>query len=317
PASLNVGGIGRGGPCFPYLGQVDLLDNQSSSIYHSLQATVTKRYSHGIYLLAGYTYAHAIDTATNNVAPFPQNSLNFAGERGNSDFDIRNRFTFSATYDLPSVESKWQLLQGWEVTSIVMLEGGEPYTLNDFVDDNSATGIFEDRWDITGSPKNIHWSTSTPIPFIGSGAFLTDSSGNVIGGNQQCIQAAQKAGGAGAVNMLANTGCYIQDGTILTAPAFGTFGNAGRNIFRGPTFKNWDFSLSKLWNINERLKLQLRGEVFNLLNHPNFDVFTLNNDLSSNSSAGIIAGTPDVAASNPVIGSGGSRHIQLGAKFSW
>ena len=317
PTSMNVGGIGRGGPCFPYLGQVDLLDNQSSSIYHSLQATLTKRYSKGLYLLAGYTYAHAIDTATNNVAPFPQNSLNFAGERGNSDFDIRNRFTLSATYELPPVESKWQMLKGWEVTSIVTLQGGEPYTLNDFSDDNSATGIFEDRWDITGSPNNIHWSTFTSIPYISNSAFPTDSNGNVIGGNQQCIQAAQKAGGAGAVNMLANDGCYIQNGTILTAPAFGSFGSAGRNIFRGPAFKNWDFSLSKMWNLNERLKLQLRGEVFNILNHPNFDVFTMNTDLFSPSNVGTVVGTPDVANSNPVIGSGGSRHIQLGAKFSW
>jgi Carboxypeptidase regulatory-like domain/TonB dependent receptor len=312
PAS--EGGIGRGGPCFPYLGQVDVLNNAASSIYHSLQITLTKRYSHGLYLLAGYTYAHAIDTATNNIAPFPQNSLNFAGERGNSDFDIRNRFTLSIAYEVPSRESKFQMLKGWEITSIVTLQGGEPYTLNDFGDDNSATGIFEDRWDISGSPSNIHWSTTTAIPFTSD--FALDGSGNVTG-NAQCIAAAQKAGGADAVNMLLNTGCYMENGTILTAPAFGTFGNSGRNIFRGPTFKNWDFSVSKLWKLTDRLNLQLRGEVFNLLNHPNFDVFTMNNDLFSNSNVGTVVATPDVASSNPVIGSGGSRHIQIGAKFTW
>jgi hypothetical protein len=316
PFTVNCG-PGHTGPCFPYLGQVDLLDNQSSSIYHSLQVTFTKKYSHGLYLLAGYTYAHAIDTATNNLAPFPQNSLNFAGERGNSDFDIRNRFTLSATYELPSRDAKWQMLKGWEVTSIVTLQGGEPFTLNDFEDDNSATGIFEDRWDISGSPSNIHWSTSTPIPFIDPSTFTVNGFGNVIGGNSQCIQAARKAGGLGAVNMLANDGCYIQNGTVLTAPAFGSFGNSGRNSFRGPTFMNWDFSVSKLWSLNDRLKLQLRGEVFDILNHPNFDVFTMNNDLFSPSNAGTVIATPDVASSNPVIGSGGSRHIQLGARFTW
>jgi hypothetical protein len=317
PASMNVGGIGRGGPCFPYLGQVDLLDNQSSSIYHSLQVTFTKKYSHGLYLLAGYTYAHAIDTATNNIAPFPQNSLNFGGERGNGDFDIRHRFTLSLTYELPSRDAKWQMLKGWEVTSIVTLQTGEPFTLNDFGDDNSATGLFEDRWDISGSPNNIHWSTTNPIPFIDPSTFTVDGSGNVIGGNPQCIGAAQKAGGQGAVNMLANDGCYIENGTVLTAPAFGSFGNSGRNIFRGPDFTNWDFSVSKLWSLNDRLKLQLRGEVFDILNHPNFDVFTMNNDLFSPSNVGTVIATPDVASSNPVIGSGGSRHIQLGAKFTW
>jgi hypothetical protein len=315
PTSMNVGGTGRGGPCFPYLGQVDILNNASGSMYNSLQVTLTKRFSHGLYLLAGYTYAHAIDTATNNLANFPQNSLDFNGERGNSDFDIRNRFTLSLTYALPSRESKFQMLKGWQVNSILTLEGGEPYTLNDFEDDNSATGIFEDRWDISGSPKNIHWSTDTSIPYVND--FTTDGMGNVTGGNPDCIAAAQKAGGQGAVNMLANDGCYMENGTILTAPAFGSFGNSGRNSFRGPTFKNWDFSVSKVWTLHDRLQFQLRTEFFNVLNHPNFDVFTLNNDLFSPSNVGTVIATPDVAASNPVIGSGGSRHIQLGAKFTW
>jgi hypothetical protein len=58
--------------------------------------------SKGLYLLAGCTYAHAIDTATSNLAGAPPNGLNYAAERGNGDFDIRNRFTRSATYDLSS-----------------------------------------------------------------------------------------------------------------------------------------------------------------------------------------------------------------------
>jgi hypothetical protein len=62
--------------------------------------------------------------------------------------------------------------------------------------------------------------------------------------------------------------------------------------------------------------MQLRGECFNLPNHPNFDVFTLNNDLGSPTTLGTVIASPDVgAASNPVIGSGGSHHIQLGIKY--
>jgi len=91
----------------------------------------------------------------------------------------------------------------------------------------------------------------------------------------------------------------------------------GRNIFRGPSFKNWDFSISKVWRLYESVGLQLRGEFFNILNHSNFDVFTMNTDLSASSSVGTVIFTPDVAASNPVIGSGGSRHIQLWAKLIW
>jgi hypothetical protein len=301
PVTAN-GGQGFGGPCYPYIGYLDFLSNYASSIYHSLQVTLTKRYSHGLYLLAGYTYAHAIDTATSNTAGVPQNSLNYAGDRGNGDYDIRNRFTMSVAYDLPSKKTKWQMLEGWQVTSIATLEGGEPYTLFDGDDDISLTGEFNDRWNIVGSPKNIHWSPSTPLPY-----FSADS-------NPACAATATTPA---LLASLQFNGCYVQNGTLIVPPAFGTFGNMGRNIFRGPGFRNWDFGISKNWKLSEKVKLQIRGEVFNLLNDPNFDVFSMNTNLF-HTSVGTVTATPDLGqASNPVLGSGGSRHIQLGAKFIW
>ena len=80
---------------------------------------------------------------------------------------------------------------------------------------------------------------------------------------------------------------------------------------------NWDMSVLKNWNLNEKLKLQFRGEVFNVLNHPNFANGSIGNDLYDPSSFGQAAATPDVQAANPVVGSGGSRHIQLGLKLIW
>jgi hypothetical protein len=313
--SVAQGGLGLGGPCFPYIGYLYFLGNQANSIYHSLQVTFTKRYSHGLYLLAGYTYAHAIDTSSSSTpSNTPQNSLDYAAERGNGDFDIRNRFTLSLSYDLPSRKSPLQLLEGWQVTSIVTLEGSEPYTLYDYSDDISLTGESEDRWNITGPASNIHWSPTTPIPYIDPSTFTTDANGNVIGGNSQCISAA----GAAAVNQLATYGCYVSGNTVLTPPAYGTFGNMGRNTLRGPAFRDWDFSVSKIWKFNERVRMQFRGEVFNILNHPAFDVFSLNNDLSVPSAVGTAIFTPDLGvASNPVLGTGGSRHIQIGAKIIW
>ncbi len=319
-------GQGFGGPCFPSIGFLDQLSNHSSSSYNSLQATLTKRFSHGLYLLAGYTWAHAIDTATSNLAGVPPNSLNYNGDRGNGDYDIRNRFTLSLTYEFPSIRSKWQMLEGWQMTSIVTVQSGEPYTLGDFDDDISLTGEFNDRWNMTGPASNVHWSTINPVPYVDPSQFNEDPvTFDVVSGAtpqaQLCVNQAFATGGQAAANQLGedggDIGCYVAKNTVITPPAYGSQGNMGRNIFRGPGFTNWDFSVSKSWRLKERLHLQLRGEFFNILNHPNFDGFTMDTDLFDSSSVGTVTFTPDVAASNPVIGSGGSRHIQLGAKLVW
>ena len=307
--------MGLGGPCFPHIGFLNFLSNHSNSNYNSLQATLTKRYSHGLYLLAGYTYGHAIDTATSNLAGVPPDSNNYRAERGSGDNDIRHYFTFSVTYDLPSIKSKGQMLEGWQATSIVNMQSGEPYTLSDAGNDISLTGELNDRWNIHGPASNIRWSATNTVP---SFSFTTDGGGNLVG-NQQCINA---IGDPNTVtNPLAqqmlNFGCYASGNTVITPPLAGTQGNMGRNIFRGPRYANWDFSLSKVWKLNERVKLQFRGEVFNILNHSNFFLTGSRTDLSSPTLIGLAGFTPDVAASNPVIGSGGSRHIQLGAKIIW
>ena len=325
------GGQGLGGPCFPYIGFMSFLSNRSNSNYHSLQATLTKRYSRGLYLLAGYTWAHAIDTATSNLAGVPPDSTNYKAERGNGDEDIRHRLTLSVVYELPSVKSKWQMLEGWQATSILNLQTGRPYTLGDFGNDISGTGELNDRWNITGPANNIHWSAKNSVPFIDFSNFNTvkDATDPTLvhvttGADataQRCVDQAFAMGGQSAADQLVggpsqvNTGgCYISGNTIITPPALGTQGNMGRNIFRGPDFKNLDFSLSKTWKLNERLKVQFRGEVFNILNHANFA--SLNTDLSG-SNVGLATLTPDVAAANPVVGSGGSRHIQLAVKVLW
>jgi hypothetical protein len=74
-----------------------------------------------------------------------------------------------------------------------------------------------------------------------------------------------------------------------------------RNIFRGPAYANLDMSVTKRWNLSERVSLQLRSEFFNILNHPNFDLFTMRTRLSIRTLSGDRA-TPDVGVANPVVG---------------
>ena len=317
---LGDGGQGTAGSCLPYLGFVNYLGNKSTSTYESLQVTFTKRYSHGLYLLAGYTFGKAIDTAgnTNNLGYIPQNSLDFNAEKGRGDYDIRHRFTLSASYDLPSKKSWAQMLEGWQANTIFMYETGTPILLYDDYDDIPGTNegpgnANNDRWNILGSAQGLKWSQTSPIPWVDASTFTVDSNGHVIGGgNPLCLNAARDQA---TRDQLQYYGCYVQGGTVLYPQAPYTYGNMGRNIFQGPGFVNWDASVVKTWKITERFNLQFRGEVFNLLNHPNFAGGSAGVDLSTPSQLGLVSATPDVQAANPVVGSGGSRHIQLGLKL--
>jgi carboxypeptidase family protein/TonB-dependent receptor-like protein len=296
---------------FPFLEFINFLENGYHSNYNSLQATVTQRLWHGLNFLAGYTYAHSIDDASFNRAVQPQNSFAPALERASSDFDIRHRFTLALTYAIPSVKSKWQILEGWQVNSIVTGQSGTPWTVLDGVlngDDISLTGEFADRWDFFGRPSDFK-ATPAGIPFFASTS------------KPACLAAAQRVdGGPGGLTSasLTQLGCYAAGNSVMIPPAFGTFGTMGRNLFRGPGLTNWDFSIVKDTHLGEAVKLQFRAEFFNILNHPHFAnpaASTLLLEDPSSSNFGCACATPDVAAANPVIGTGGSRNIQLGLKF--
>ena len=140
---------------------------------------------------------------------------------------------------------------------------------------------------------------------------------------QACITAAQApyAGNANlqalAVAALDNNGCYMQNGGILTPPAYGTLGYMPRNLFRGKPYYNVDFSVIKDWKFRERFGVQFRGEIFNLFNFADY----ANPSGSSTSPTGggakfgLINATPN--SGNPVLGSGGPRVIQFGLKLSF
>jgi hypothetical protein len=109
---------------------------------------------------------------------------------------------------------------------------------------------------------------------------------------------------------------------IFSIPAPGTIGTCGRNAFRGPHFVQWDANLNKTTKITEHVSIQLRWEVFNVLNHPNFNPFPASTTISQsrinnfpNTSFSTYGQTPDIAAGNPFLSQGGPRAMQLGVKI--
>jgi hypothetical protein len=113
---------------------------------------------------------------------------------------------------------------------------------------------------------------------------------------------------------------------VLIPAAYGGYGTMPRNPWRDQGFRNWDASISKGFKVNERLQVQFRAEFFNVLNHVNFvNPFggpggngggTINPSSAFKSTGlGYAIATPDAASSNPILGSGGNRDMQLGLKL--
>ena len=317
---------------FPFLGEIDRLSNLDKSNYNGLQVTVTQRPSHGLSFLAGYTYSHAFDDSSNNdndnLLP-PDSSHPTAGIYGNSIFDVRHRLTLSTTYALPGRKGLGQLLEGWELNSVVTLQSGSPWGVQDFTNDFSGTNqvneldTYGQPWNFFGSHSDFKAGRAVPIPcWSGSGASAI--AGCSIGTEPAaCLRAATTPG---AVNALNNVGCYLSTNgkSVLIPPALGTIGNAGRNIFRDLGLRNWDVSVIKETKFKERLTAQFRAEFFNVLNHPIFSnpngpAGAGFNDPSTGQTGNFGCGcnTPDQASPNPVLGTGGSRSIQLGLKLIW
>jgi Carboxypeptidase regulatory-like domain/TonB dependent receptor len=300
---------------YPYLAFINDLRNPYISNYHGLQASFTGRNFHNLSFVAGYTYAHALgDFDTSLLNATPQDSRNIAAQYGNSNFDIRHRFTLTTTWNIPGKKTPGQILEGWQINSIVTLQTGAPWAVSDNSQDISKTGELEDTWDFFGNPGDFT-SGPTPTPFFaGSGNSATGQETS----NPACNTQAEKMG-ASTQTSLAAFGCYAKGKSIMIPPATGTFGTMGRNIFRDSGFRNWDLSVFKSFKFKERFTAQFRAEFFNVLNHPNFANPAVNGegDPSSPGPGGFGCGcaTPDAAATNPVLGSGGARDMQLGLKL--
>ncbi len=308
---------------FPYLAQVYQMGNIYRSNYNGLQSTVTSRNFHGLTMVAGYTYSHALDQVGANWdfgagSGLPTDSTHPNREYASSDFDMRHRFTLSLNYLLPGRAGFAQMLKGWQVNSIVSLYGAQPFGVMDAGTDSSLTGEANDRWNFYGNPKDF---TSTPvgIPFFAGTTDPTNPTSNATC-NAQALALDGGVASGPTSTALSNFGCYANGKSFMIPPTPGTFGTMGRNIFRDTGFKNVDLSIAKNFKWGERFGAQFRAEFFNVLNHPNFaNPFGGQNGWAHNDpstgSFGCACATPDVAASNPVIGSGGSRAVQLGLKL--
>jgi hypothetical protein len=325
------------GSKFPYLKYINRTVNDGRSNYASLQSTLTKRLSHGLSFTGGYTYGHGLDNGSlSRFGNLPQNSLNPGAEYASSDYDVRHRFTLTASYEIPGKNGYGQILKGWKLNSILNLQSGQPWLVDDTQNDFIGTGESTDRWNFFGNAGDFQ-SGSQSIPFCPTVPNAKDSttwcsSQSGISGIQSFFPFSQttamwaKCTAVSAdPGTLATGGCFVKGSSVMVPPKQGTYGTMGRNIFRDAGFRTLDFSLFKDFKFKERYTAQFRWELFNVLNHPlvanpygaaNGSNLGVDPGASPNA-FGCGCATPDVAAGNPLVGSGSNRVMQVGLKLSF
>lgn len=332
---------------FPYLSNIDVATNGDFSNYDALQVTFQGRNYHGLSFLSAYTWSHALSMSDGNSVNtsnlMPTDSTNLRLNYGNGAMDLRHRFTFSPTYQIPGMKSPGQMLEGWSVNALVTVQTGFPWNPSDTTtfdwlgtgeNGNSGIGLGTTQyWNYSGPTSAFTVNSANPIPCFGAvkGCTPFPTVLQTVNGVANtpvpqppaaCVTAAQApyAGNATlqglalAALVSANGACYMQNGGILTPPAFGTVGNASRGIFTGPNFRNVDFSFAKIWKLKERYSAQFRMEFFNLFNRTDYASGGAN-PTSGLGAFGTSTSTPDT--SNAVLGSGGPRHIQFGLKLTF
>ena len=314
---------------FPYLSNIFQMGNVYRSNYNGLQVTLNARNFHGLGAVVGYTYSHASDDVAANWdfgygSGLPQNSYNLGAEYANSDFDIRQRFTLSLTYAIPGRKGYGQALEGWELNSIVTLQTPQFWGPMDEGTDAAGTGPLPVsppanapiRWSFYGKTSDFKSRVNNATGTLGI-PFYPGASNSTCAAQALAVDGGTPGASTASLNSF---GCYASGNSVMIPPPLGQFGNMGRNMFPDTGFRNFDFSLAKNFHFGETMRLQFRAEFFNILNHPNFanpyggqNGFGLNDP--SLQPFGCGCATPDIAAANPAIGSGGPRSIQLGAKF--
>ncbi|MGC1106006.1 MAG: carboxypeptidase-like regulatory domain-containing protein [Candidatus Acidiferrales bacterium] len=251
--------------------------SEGISSYNGLQVDVNHRFSRGLQFRGVYTFSKALDDGDNmntsvamNSPTFVSNPLDPTSDYGRASFDIRHSAVLNGTYALP-------------------FESGNVGWANRLVGD----------WQVSGIE-----TMQSGLPFTPQLAYNPSNDGDT----RNPVRPSLNPNFTGSIildgpNEYFNPNAFIQ-------PLAGTYGNAGRNILQGPSLFETDLSLTKKFNLTERLNLQFRAECFNLLNHTNFNT---PNPVVYTAATGGPSPTAGVITSTATT----SRQVQLGLKLLW
>jgi hypothetical protein len=348
----------------PYA-EIDDKTSGGHDSYKALQMSLVRRFSTGLTLNSQYTFSRSFgNTSGSNEARTAANNARalseFDYDNGYNNFDVRHTFNLSALYDLPFGNGRKHDLGGvanailgnWEIGTIVNARSGLPLEIGIVRPDVVIQCVAAGGCVVPTAGGSTTFATgyTAQLPTFST---VTPQPANTVAALPPGFIAVVNTPGGGAsrnvrrpdlvpgVNPYLTSDRLILNPAAFATPAPGTFGNVPRNFLRGPGFKQFDLVLNKRIKFSESKNLEFRTEIFNILNHTNFDIpgSRLNLALPSVSQSG---GVYTVSTSNVVqpgqaytqsaaggtfgllrqtvvrdVGLGTSRQIQFALRFNF
>ncbi len=272
----------------PNFGDITYATSDGNSIGNFLSAVLTRRTSHGFGLRGIYTWGKALDVVSNSgsegglsgVIPNEASAIiqngNYSAQRGRSDFDIRQQLSVDGTWTVPNHYGnhlETAVLGGWQFAGVWILQTGLPFTV--------YNGAAFSPVCAHNPGASCYDATNTFIP----GSVITGDSGgdyNADGSNYDVPNVptfGKHLSGQPHKKFL--TGVF--PASAFPVPTPGVEGNLGRNTYDQPGYNNLDFTFSRIfttpWFFGEKLRIEAKGETFNLFNRVNLTAVT--SDLSN------------------------------------
>lgn len=234
----------------PVFSSIFAQDTIANSAYNSLQASLEKRFSHGLQFTAAYTFGKSFDQASSFEGIL--NPIDPRISRSLSTFDARHRIVLSYYWELPLKKydgATGKLLNGWALSGITTFQTGFPIRISSQAD-NELMYSFD--FELPGEPAQIG-PFKTQRPQSNNNYFFDPNSFT-----ENATDSSQTACSQQAV-----FGCFDPG-------LFGTLGTAKRTICCGPHISNTDFAILKTFAISEQKRVDFRAEFFNIFNHTQF-----------------------------------------------
>lgn len=257
-----------------------LATNGATSSYNALQVQFRRRLTRSLQTQLSYTWGHSIDSSSTDAGGGFASIIN-RGQRGNSDFDIRQNLNWSGSYRLPSPHAGWfaPLLHNWYSDWILQSHTSLPFSIQGITAETSASSF---------APNQTAGLFAMVRPdYTGQPVWISDP--NAPGGKKLNPNA-----------FAAPTTSYGQ-------------GDLGRNTLRGFDFNQVDITLRRQIALSEKWRVNISAEAFNLFNHPNFaNPLTLGSANLSSPTFGVATQTVGGSVNGgSLYQSGGPRSIEL------